>query len=112
VKDEQGRVLLTSMVACLFAREVYKDDLLADCLSSLGYTTLADNMQQVAQHIQKLRWRLRLATGFDPAAVKIPKRFTEVTTWKGPIDPKFLKQLKKEYTKRIIELGKEEPTEQ
>ncbi|UCG22152.1 MAG: aldehyde ferredoxin oxidoreductase [Deltaproteobacteria bacterium] len=112
VKDEQGRVLLTSMVACLFAREVYKDDLLADCLSSLGYTTLADNMQQVAQHIQKLRWRLRLATGFDPAAVKIPKRFTEVTTWKGPIDPKFLKQLKKEYTKRIIELGKEEPKEQ
>jgi len=112
VRDEQDRILLTSMVSCLFAREVYKDELLADCLSSLGYTTLADNMQRVAQHIQKLRWRLRLATGFDPAAVKIPKRFTEVTTWKGPIDPKFLKQLKKEYTKRIIELGKEEPTEQ
>jgi len=112
VKDEQGRILLTSMVACLFAREVYKDELLADCLSSLGYTTLADNMEQVAQHIQKLRWRLRLATGFDPAAVKIPKRFTEVTTWKGPIDQTFLQELKKEYTKRIIELGKEEPKEQ
>jgi len=72
VKDEQSRVLLTSMVACLFAREVYKDELLAKCLNSLGYTTLADNMQQVAQHIQKLRWRLRMATGFDPAAVKFP----------------------------------------
>jgi len=111
VQDEQSRVLLTSMVACLFAREVYKDELLANCLNSLGYTTLADNMQQVAQHIQKLRWRLRLATGFDPAAVKIPKRFTEVTTWKGPIDQKFLEELKKEYAKRIIEMGKEEPKE-
>jgi len=111
VKDEQGRVLLTSMVACLFAREVYQDELLADCLNSLGYTTLADNMQQVAQHIQELRWRLRLASGFDPSAVKIPKRFTEVTTWKGPIDPKFLEELKQEYAKRIIELGKEERTE-
>jgi aldehyde:ferredoxin oxidoreductase len=111
VQDEQGRVLLTSMVACLFAREVYKDELLADCLYSLGYTTLADNMQQVAQHIQKLRWRLRLATGFNPAGVQIPKRFTEVTTWKGPIDPKFLRELKKEYAKRVIELGKEEPKE-
>jgi aldehyde:ferredoxin oxidoreductase len=111
VKDEQGRVLLTSMVACLFAREVYKDELLADCLNTLGYTTLANNMQQVAQHIQKLRWRLRLATGFDPAAVKIPKRFTEVTNWKGPIDTKFLKDLKKEYAKRILQLGKEEPEE-
>ena len=108
VRDEQGRVLLTSMVACLFARSVYTDELLANCLNSLGYTTLADNMQQVAEHIQKLRWRLRLATGFDPAAVKIPKRFTEITNWKGKIDVKFLNNLKKEYAKRIIELGKVE----
>jgi aldehyde:ferredoxin oxidoreductase len=112
VKDEQGRVLLTSMVACLFARSVYKDELLADCLYSLGYTTLADNMDRVAQHIQKLRWRIRLATGFDPAAVKIPKRFTEITTWKGPIDKKYLNNLKKEYAKRIVELGKEEKNNQ
>jgi aldehyde:ferredoxin oxidoreductase len=108
VRDEQGRVLLTSMVACLFARSVYTDELLANCLNSLGYTTLADNMQQVAEHIQKLRWRLRLATGFEPAAVKIPKRFTEITNWKGNIDVKFLNNLKKEYAKRIVELGKVE----
>ena len=108
VKDEQDRVLLTSMVACLFAREVYKEDLLADCLSSLGYSTLADNMQQVAQHIQKMRWRLRLATGFEPARVNIPKRFTEVTNWKGPVDAAFLGELKKEYAKRILQLGKAE----
>ncbi|MEJ2365072.1 MAG: aldehyde ferredoxin oxidoreductase C-terminal domain-containing protein, partial [Deltaproteobacteria bacterium] len=70
VKDEQGRVLLTSMVACLFAREVYKDELLADCLNSLG---------------------------------------TEVTNWKGPVDEPFIGELKKEYAKRILQLGKEEP---
>ncbi len=111
VRDEQGRVFLTSMVACLFARAVYKDELLADCLNSLGYTTLADNMDQVAQNIQKLRWRLRLGTGFDPAAVKIPKRFTEITTWKGTIDKKYLSNLKKEYAQRILALGKEEKKE-
>ena len=108
VRDEQGRVFLTSMVACLFARSVYTDELLANCLNSLGYTTLADNMQQVAEHIQKLRWRLRLATGFEPAAVNIPKRFTEITNWKGKIDLKFLNNLKNEYAKRIAELGKNE----
>ncbi len=111
VRDEQGRVLLTSMVACLFARAVYKDELLANCLNSLGYRTLAGNMDQVAQHIQKLRWRLRLATGFDPTAVKIPKRFTEITTWKGTIDKKYLNNLKKEYAKRIHALGKEKEKE-
>jgi aldehyde:ferredoxin oxidoreductase len=111
VKDEQGRILLTSMVACLFAREVYKDELLADCLSSLGYTTLAQNIQQVAQQIQKLRWRLRLTTGFDPARVNIPKRFTEVTNWKGTVDAAFLGELKQEYAKRILQMGKEEEGE-
>jgi aldehyde:ferredoxin oxidoreductase len=108
VKDEQGRVLLTSMVSCLFAREAYKDELLANCLNCLGYTTLAGNMQQVAQHIQKMRWRLRLATGFDPQEVRIPKRFTEVTTWKGAVDEKFLNALKEEYAQRIMDLAKDE----
>ena len=105
VQDEQERVFLTSMVCCLFAREVYKEELLADCLNSLGYTALAENMSGVSEHIQRLRWRTRLATGFDPQGVKIPKRFRQLTTWKGPVDEIFLDELKKEYAKRIIELG-------
>jgi aldehyde:ferredoxin oxidoreductase len=55
VKDEQGRVLLTSMVACLFARGVYSDALLADCLSSVGQETLAENLGAVSRNIQHLR---------------------------------------------------------
>jgi aldehyde:ferredoxin oxidoreductase len=108
VNDEQGRVFLTSMVACLFARGVYTDELLADCLRAVGYGPLADNMTSVSENIQKLRWRTRLATGFDPQGVSIPKRFTEVTTWKGPIDQAFLESLKSEYARRILELAKEE----
>ena len=112
VQDERERVFLTSMVCCLFAREVYKEELLARCLRSLGYTALAENMKEVSLQIQRLRWRARVASGFDPAKVKIPKRFTEVSNWKGAIDQTFLDELKMEYAKRIIELGKEEPKEQ
>jgi len=108
VSDEQGRVFLTSMVACLFARGVYSDELLADCLRTVGYAPLADNMKTVSENIQKLRWKTRVATGFDPEGVTIPKRFTEVTTWKGPIDQSFLEALKSEYAKRILELAKDE----
>ena len=105
ISDEQGRVLLTSMVSCLFAREVYKDDLLANCLKSVGYSAIADNLDVLSKHIQKLRWKTRLATGFDPHAVTIPKRFTEITTWKGAIDTDYLAALKDEYAKQIIALG-------
>ena len=106
--DERDRVFLTSMVSCLFAREVYKRELLAECLGSLGYKTLADNMEAVSQHIQALRWKLRLGTGFDPSAVEIPRRFTEVTTWKGPVDGDFIHRLKEGYATKIVEMGKSE----
>ena len=105
VKDEQGRVFLTSMLACLFARGVYNDELLGKCLKSVGYTDLAGNITDVSRHIQKLRWKTRVATGFDPKSVSIPKRFTEIVTWKGPIDAEYMQSLKDEYAKRIIELA-------
>ncbi len=101
VKDEQGRVLLTSMVACLFARGVYTDALLAECLKSVGYGTLADNLGAVSKNIQQFRWRTRVATGYRPEDVTIPKRFLEITTGKGPMDAAYLAALKDQYAKAI-----------
>ncbi len=69
----------------------------------VGYGTLADSIDTVSRNIQKLRWQTRLTTGFDPAAVSIPKRFTEVTTWKGKVDGAFLTSLKDSYARRILE---------
>jgi aldehyde:ferredoxin oxidoreductase len=105
IKDEQGRVLLTSMVACLFARGVYTDELLASCLNAVGYTTMADNLGTLASTIQQLRWKNRFATGFVPEEVTIPKRFHEITTVKGPLDNAFLSNLMVEYGKAIRVFG-------
>ena len=108
VQDEKARVFLTSMVSCLFAREVYKEAVLADCLNAVGYRDLAQGMDSVARRIQKMRWESRLKTGFDPASVKIPERFKQVVTWKGPLDTNYLDALQKAYTQRIREIAKSE----
>ena len=105
VKDEQGRALLTSMVSCLFARGVYTDEMLTACLKSVGYGSIADNLGPVGRNIQQLRWKMRLATGYKPEEVTIPKRFYEVATAKGPVDSDYLNTLTKEYAKAIRELG-------
>jgi aldehyde:ferredoxin oxidoreductase len=47
-----------------------------------------------------------MAGGFDPMAVKIPKRFLEVTTWKGQADPGYLENLRLAYAKAISEMGR------
>jgi aldehyde:ferredoxin oxidoreductase len=106
VADEQERVLLTSMVSCLFARGVYKPDLVGECLNTLGYATLADNMETSSSHIQKKRWQIRLATGFKPDQVQIPKRFLDVTTWKGKTDSPYLDALLAAYAREIEKLAK------
>lgn len=109
IQDEAGRAFMTSMVSCLFARGVYKDELLADCLSSVGYPELAATIETTGFHIQKLRWQTRIATGFTPEAITIPKRFFKIKTWKGSIDPIYLNSLKNEYGKAIISLATVSP---
>jgi aldehyde:ferredoxin oxidoreductase len=108
VKDEQERVFLTSMVACLFARGVYKKELLAECLHSVGYDTLAETVPEVSKGLQAHRWQIRLATGYDPAAIEMPGRFSNVSTWKGPINPETLDRLRQHYAQRIVEMGRKE----
>ncbi len=108
VKDEQERVFLTSMVACLFARSVYKEELLAECLNSVGYDTLAETIPQVSQGLQRHRWQIRLSTGYDPTSIEIPKRFTDISTWKGSIDGKVLDRLRQKYAQKIVEMGRRE----
>jgi aldehyde:ferredoxin oxidoreductase len=107
ITDEASRCFLTAMVSCLFARGVYTEARLADCLKAVGYTALAENIGAVSQRIQRERWRLRVATGYEPERVEIPKRFSEVVTWKGPIDGQYLSDLKAEYSRRIRTLAAE-----
>ena len=104
MEDEPGRVFLTSMVSCLFARNVYNQEQLADCLSSVGYKKLAEEIESTSENIRRLRWQVRGLTGFSPDTISIPKRFYSVETWKGQVDGKYLDALKIEYGKRIMEV--------
>jgi aldehyde:ferredoxin oxidoreductase len=106
IADEKSRCFLTSMVSCLFARGVYTETCLAECLKSVGYSKLADEIGAVSLRVQRERWHQRLATGFDPQNVSIPKRFLEVVTWKGPIDAEYMAALQAEYAHNIQELAK------
>ena len=45
-----------------------------------------------------------LSTGFNPGAVTIPARFSEITTWEGRLDAEYLAALKVAYARRILEM--------
>ncbi|WP_136797108.1 aldehyde ferredoxin oxidoreductase N-terminal domain-containing protein [Desulfosediminicola ganghwensis] len=104
MNDEPGRAFLTSMVSCLFARSIYTDEQLQECLASVGYGALAGTIAETSEYIRGLRWKVRSDTGFKPENFSVPKRFYSVTTWKGPVDGAYLDQVKAEYGRRIVEL--------
>jgi len=105
IDDARDRIVLNCMIGCLFSRGVYKDELLAEAMEAVGYGGLNGKMAEIGERVQKLRWRLRMGMGYDPNKVKIPKRYKEITTWKGPIDTDYLEALRTGYAARIMELG-------
>jgi aldehyde:ferredoxin oxidoreductase len=105
VDDERGRVMLTSMVSCLFARKIYTPERLAEALASVGFDDAAGSLDALAGDMQRLRWRLKLACGYDPAGTRIPKRYLDVVTWKGQTDAAYLDALRAAYAKSILDLG-------
>ncbi|MDY7001119.1 MAG: aldehyde ferredoxin oxidoreductase N-terminal domain-containing protein [Thermodesulfobacteriota bacterium] len=105
IDDEQKRTSLNCMVACLFSRGIYGEDRLAEALEVVGHKDAADNLSALCAEVQKHRWQLKFATGFDPDRVAIPKRFLEVTSWKGPVDADYLQSVRKAYQKSILDLS-------
>jgi aldehyde:ferredoxin oxidoreductase len=104
INDEPGRCLLTSMVSCLFARSVYSEDVLGECLQAIGYPDVTDKLAEAGERIRTHRWQLRFATGFNPEDIVLPKRFYKINTWKGPVDAAYLDALRAEYSRRLTEL--------
>ena len=101
VEEERLRVGTCCMVACLFARKVYTEPRLQECLSALGHEQLAAVFPELSREVQQKRWQLKFATGYDPDTVTIPKRYREVVTWKGPMDEAYMNDLAGSYTKAI-----------
>ncbi|GFM35944.1 aldehyde ferredoxin oxidoreductase N-terminal domain-containing protein [Desulfovibrio psychrotolerans] len=105
VDDEYKRTLINSMVSCMFARASYGPERIAECLESLGLGDVAANLSTAGRNMQNLRWSLKCRTGFDVHAVRIPKRFTEVVTWKGGIDMAYMEELRGMYAQEILRMA-------
>ena len=105
LEDERGRIYINCMMGCLFARGTYGPEKLKEALTAAGFGKIADNLEEAGKYIQKLRWQLKCKTGFDVDAVTIPKRFTEVVTWKGGIDTEYMDEVAKRYATAIKEMA-------
>jgi len=91
-KEESSRQVLTSLVVCLFARNLYNDDLILRSLAMAGFSLTKENLAAIAADIMKRKHQFKKREGYDLVNARIPKRCIESRSAYGEFDEPFLRQ--------------------
>jgi aldehyde:ferredoxin oxidoreductase len=86
VEDAQWRMVLNSLVICLFGRGVYDGEIILQGLSALGLDWDMERLRQFGAERLRAKYRWKKACGFDPKAVTVPEKMFRVRTSTGIID--------------------------
>ncbi|ABL79212.1 aldehyde ferredoxin oxidoreductase family protein [Thermofilum pendens] len=103
-EEESWRQVLTSLVVCLFARKVYKPEVVSEALKPLGIEMSVDDLYSLGRKIYREKYRLKLREGFRPEDVSFPRRIFETPTPHGLLSPEYMEKVKLEYVRLIREV--------
>ncbi len=99
LKEEQWRQILSSLVICFFAREIYTLDVIHKCLELSGFTLSKEEISAIGRKIYADKYLFKVKCGFDMDNLSLPKRVFEF--------PSSLGLINKDITEKAIVLLKE-----
>ncbi|RLF16672.1 MAG: aldehyde:ferredoxin oxidoreductase [Thermoprotei archaeon] len=97
VREEAWRQILTSLVVCLFAREIYRPGLVAEALSLTGLDFSVEDLNRLGLNILRAKQEFKFREGFDPSKLRIPKRILEAPTPSGGITEEDVREAVRRY---------------
>ena len=106
-EEEAWRQVLNSLVICLFARGIYKPEIVVKSLKSLGYNYTPEDLVKLGKRIYIEKHTLKLEEGYDPSKVRIPKRILETPTPHGKLSEEYIREALKSF-KEVLEEFKNE----
>ncbi len=101
--EEAWRQILSSLVICFFARGVYTEELVRDCLQVCGITMDVDQLITLGKEILYEKYQFKFREGFslDPDVLRIPKRVSTQPSGKGIIQEEDIRKGVKTYDELI-----------
>jgi len=102
IKEESDRQILTSLVLCLFARNLYDNNTILRALEQVGMPMSAEKMSEIGHAIWQAKYAFKLREGFDLQAQKVPLRIYETRSALGAIEPSYMDRAI-EYAAGIVE---------
>ncbi|MCD6563333.1 MAG: aldehyde ferredoxin oxidoreductase family protein [Thermoproteales archaeon] len=102
LEEERWRQVLTSLVVCLFARGVYKPEIIVDAFKAFGLTVKVDDLYELGKKIHMEKYKFKIREGFDLDKYKFPKRIFETPTPHGYLSEEKLVKMKRIFKEKII----------
>jgi aldehyde:ferredoxin oxidoreductase len=88
--EEHWRQILSSLVVCFFAREIYKKDVVARALQLSGFSLDPEELIGIGKEIHREKYRFKEREGFSLGQLRIPKRILETPTLVEGWDENYL----------------------
>lgn len=102
-EEEALRQVLTSLVICLFARNVYTLERVQKGLQVFGWDLTESDLLQMGKKSLIEKNRLKKEMGFEIENVSIPKRVLETPSPFGPLEESYLREALHHY-KELVNL--------
>jgi aldehyde:ferredoxin oxidoreductase len=92
LREERWRQVLTSLVVCLFARNVYDPQTVVDTLATVGHACTADDLQRMGAEILQAKYAFKEREGFRMEDLRIPERISETPSPLGQVGPAYVRE--------------------
>ncbi len=89
--EERWRQILSSLVICFFAREIYKPEVVAAALKLSGFDCSEESLRTLGDEIHTAKFLFKIREGFSFDNLRIPKRIYETPCTVGMVDEHFVK---------------------
>jgi aldehyde:ferredoxin oxidoreductase len=90
INEEAWRQVLSSLVICFFAREIYTPELISEGFKVLGKELSIENLKRIGVKILKEKYRFKLREGFNLDELRVPERIFQTPTPFGKISKEFI----------------------
>jgi len=90
--EEARRQVLSSLVVCFFARGLYDQATIRECLGALGMERDEAALARLGEEILRRKHAFKVREGFDLSTVSIPERAVATPTPAGPVAAAYLRR--------------------
>jgi aldehyde:ferredoxin oxidoreductase len=90
INEEAWRQVLSSLIICFFAREIYTPELISEGFKVLGKELSIENLKRIGAKILKEKYRFKSREGFNLDKLRVPERIFQTPTPFGKISKEFI----------------------